>query len=293
MDNIISINFIYASQCLQTRLQNIATEMDRSPTTPDRYRDLTHQLGESFKDLQVIKEQAAAIFSAKNTLEVLEDKIISLYGRLETDLFYTEAVEIHQNAAAIHSGITNGIKSGKDTAKAIKELALRLETFKNKHCPSIEERQLIADAEHIMASTVAFLKGEPLENRQKPLQQGKIVFEEIDSFALSEMEEIMGITSLIYNRDLRQARSRYIQLPEAYKNRFLEHMEYLQATPFTDRFETIQALIALVNELVNNGESYLTPAQIDELFLGLSQECMEDETQDKVFSLRSKGSRSR
>jgi len=47
----------------------------------------------------------------------------------------------------------------------------------------------------------------------------------------------------------------------------------------------------MANERVRNGEGYPSRAQIDELFLGLSQVNVEEKKDpDKIFSLRSRAS---
>jgi hypothetical protein len=79
---------------------------------------------------------------------------------------------------------------------------------------------------------------------------------------------------------------RYHGLPEDHKRRFQNHMQQLTAKAFDDPLETMQALIATVNELVENGESYPSRDQIDQLFLGLSQATENERADGKIFSLK-------
>ena len=69
-----------------------------------------------------------------------------------------------------------------------------------------------------------------------------------------EVEELFDIAKAIYDRDFRQAKMRFSMLPEDHKRRFQSHMQNLMAKAFDDPLETMQALIATVNELVENGE---------------------------------------
>jgi hypothetical protein len=80
---------------------------------------------------------------------------------------------------------------------------------------------------------------------------------------------------------------RYNMLSDDHKRRFQRHMQNLTAKPFDDPLETMQSLIATANELVENGESYPTQHQIDQLFLGLSYATEEERRDGKIFSLKS------
>ena len=97
-----------------------------------------------------------------------------------------------------------------------------------------------------------------------------------------DVEELFDIARAVYNRDFRQAKMRYHTLSHDYQRHFEKHMQQLMAVPFDDALETIQALIATANELVENGESYPTSLEIDQLFLGLSQVNEEERIDDRA-----------
>lgn len=99
-----------------------------------------------------------------------------------------------------------------------------------------------------------------------------------------DIEELFDIARAVYNNDFRQAKMRFAGLPEEHRRRFDRHMQQLMGRPFVSTLETMQALIATANDLVENAEKYPTREAIDQLFMGLSQLDGEERTGGKIFS---------
>ena len=134
---------------------------------------------------------------------------------------------------------------------------------------------MIAEAELIMHRAQAHLDGHIV----KPKKERQILDEGFESVSAEEVGDLIDICFYLEKRDLKEARMRFHQLPQAHKNRFYEHMQNLNATAFTDLFETTQAFFAIANELAKNGNGYPTREEIAEFFAELPEHL---QTQDKM-----------
>jgi hypothetical protein len=285
MDNKIETDFIYQSQLVRASMQNIAGELAGSPTTDKKYHALNQRLDATLKIVHTIEEQSPFTLFAKSVADSLKNEIVTLYNRVTEEWVKNKVTQIQDKAARLENSIT----CGKVTAEAIQNLAFHVRSFKKDHLPCRQDRRLIAQAEKIMVRAHAFLQGGDVGFEvKKSHSECKLSDEEL---SIEEFEEFMVIASHIHNGDMTIAQVQYNQLSDEIKKRFLEHMRQLGKEPFADAFESTQALIAMANEVVQNGEGYPTRAQIDELFFGLSQVLAEEKKDpDKIFSLRSRES---
>ncbi len=284
MDNKITTDFIYQSQLVRASMQNIAGELAGSPTTDKKYHALNQRLDATLKIVHTIEEQSPFMLFAQSVADTLKKEIVTLYGRV-TDEWVKNKVNQIQNKAV---RLENSLVCGKVTAEAVQNLAFHVQSFKKDHLPCLQDRRAIAQAEEIMVRAHAFLQGDAMTDVKKSHSECKLCDEEL---AIEEFEKLMDIASHIHHGDMTNAKVEYNQLSDELKKRFLEHMQQLGKEPFADAFESTQALIAMSNELVQNGEGYPTHAQIDELFVGLSQVLAEEKKDpDKIFSLRSRES---
>ncbi len=274
MRSIKTSDFLDQSQWMHTRMQSIAGRLEASPATPMKFHKLTTELDEAYKVLNTIKKQPSSAFFTGSATETLEQNIVSLYGRVFNAWIKTEVTHIQHEAHALESSI----QTGKVTTKNTEKLADHIRAFKQDCCPSISDRRILAEAELTTVRAHAFLEGSPLPVQASPEDLGEIF--------PGELEDLMDLAASLYKYDFRQAKSRFAQLPQEHKRMINRHLQTLGANPFEDAVEMIQACIATVNELSQNGEGYPSKEEIDDLFMGLAQLDLEV-SGTKVFSLSS------
>ena len=269
---------LQGSRWLHSEVQNIEGEIANSSISLRKYQNLSKKLDHALEMLQTL-EKTSNIF-AKTQTQSLKEKVVNLYKNLEDGLVERKVSQIHQES--------NSLKKGPVSLKAVKTLETHINNLEKNHLTSIPHRRITADAKNSLLKAKAKLEGKPITKsiEAKPLQN-KTGFVEAIELLPGEIEELFDIAKAVYNKDIRQAKKRYHALPEDHKRRFHKHTQNLMAMPFDDPLETMQALIATVNELVNNGELYPSKSQVDQLFLGLSQLSLSENTGDKIFSLKS------
>lgn len=275
------VNPLSGSRWLHSEMLTIEGEIAQASISPKKYQSLCKKLNLASRKLQDL-EKTSDLF-AKAQTEYLKEKVVTLSRDLIDRLVEGEVTQIQHE--------TTSLKEGKITLKAIKLLETHIHHLEENHKTSIPHRRIVADAKHALMEAKAKLEGQPLTHHFDWLaKQNPVRFVEEIELLPGEVEEIFDIAKAVYNRDFRQAKMRYHTLPENHKRRFEKHMQTLMANPFDDPLETMQSLIATVNELVENGESYPTSQQIDQLFLGLSQVTEEERAEGKVFSFKSRES---
>lgn len=272
--------FLPGSQWLHTQVRTIEGELAQAPISPKKYQNLTKKLNDASRKLQNL-EKTSGVF-AKAQTDYLKEKVITLSKSLIDRKVETEVSQIQKESSDLKKKISQG---------AVKKLETHINQLEENHKVSIPHRLIVADAKQALVEAKAKLEGKPVSRHFDWLASQKNVrmLEEIELLP-GEVEELFDIAKAVYDRDFRQAKMRYSMLPEDHKRRFLSHMQNLTASPFDDADETIQALIATVNELVKNGESYPSRDQIDQLFLGLSQVNQQERAEGKIFAFRSKES---
>jgi hypothetical protein len=276
------INVPSSSRWLHSEVQTIEGEISHSSISPKKYQSLSKKLNLASQKLQDL-EKTSDIF-AKAQTEHLKEKVVSLSRDLVDRLVEGEVTQIQQESTSL--------KKGRVTPKAVKMLETHINHLEENHKTSIPHRRIIADAKHALLEAKAKLDGKPVINHFDWLagQKNTVQFVKEIELLPDEVEEIFDIAKAVYNRDFSQAKMRYHALPEDHKQLFQKHMQNLTAKPFDDPLETMQALIATVNALIKNGESYPDSRQIDQLFLGLSQVTEEDRVRGKIFLFKSRES---
>ena len=254
--------YLPGSRWLHTQVRSIEGELARSPISQKKYQDLTKKLNAASRELQVLEKKTSGVFAQAQT-NYLKEKVITLSKGLVDGLVERKVSQIQQESSSLKKRISQG---------AVKKLETHINQLERNHKTSIPHRRIIADAKHALLEAKAKLDGKPVTKHFDYLasQKNVRILGDIELLP-GEVEELFDIAKAIYDRDFRQAKMRFNMLPEDHKRRFQSHMQNLMAKPFDDPLETMQALIATVNELVENGESYPSRDQIDQLFLGLSQ----------------------
>lgn len=255
------VSQLTGSGWLQTEMQTIEGEIAKAKMSPRKYQLLSKKLDVACQKVQELGK-TKDVFS-KAQAEYLKEKVVTLAKDLVDRVVEGEVKQIQQESTSL--------KAGKVTRKAIKMLESHIGELEENHKTSIPHRRIIADAKHALLEAKAKLDGRTVARHFDWLAKQRPV-EFSDELALlpGEVEELFDIARAVYNRDMRQAKARFFTLPEDHKERFQTHIRNLTAKPFDDALETMQSLIATANELVENGESYPTSNQIDQLFLGLS-----------------------
>jgi hypothetical protein len=268
-------------QSVHSVVQTIAGEIATSSISLQKYQVLTRKLNDALETLKEIEgEEKAARLFAKAQAEYLKEQVVKLYGDLENGLVKKEISQIQEESSLL--------KQGNLTLKAIQQLETHITEIEENHLTLAPERRIIADAKQVLLEAKAKLEGKPVIKHFDFLASQKDLHQIEEAPLLpGEMEELLDIGRAVYNRDFRQAKMRYLSLHADHKYKFEAHMRNLMAVPFDDSLETIQALIATVNELLGNGEGYPTNSQIDRLFLGLSQ-CSSEEKEESVVPTEGK-----
>lgn len=286
----ISLNFVRGSQGLQSQLQSIKGQLDTIQSTR-QVTKLTRDLDRTCTALRDMKDKAQNVFgqSQQDYFGSLEDEIIHIYGRIEDALVARKVSQIQHEAESLKDSMAHGDPVD---AKAVNALKRHIFRFLKDYRPGLKDRQVINDARHALKEADLALKGKapdekPVAHFDWLVQQRDVrLIEEIE-LEPGQYEDLFDIAAMVYNGKLREARGAYNQLPENLKKTFHQHLRELTAVAFEDEVETIQALLATANQLVNNREPYPTSSQIDEIFMGLRNVTAEEEQSPVIFALKS------
>lgn len=275
---------VNGSQWLHTQVQAIAGEIAGSSISPKKYQDLSKKLDAAWETLQDLeaKNKASNLFF-KTQAEVLKEKFVNLYKELEDGFVRRAVIQIQEESDLL--------KTGKVSHQAVNRLENHISELENNHLPSIPERRVVADAKHALLEAKAKLEGKPIVKHIDWLakqQNVRFVEQTANELLPGEVEELFDIAKAVYKRDYREAKKRYAGISYDHQSRFISHMQQLMAKPFEDEIETIQALMATINDLVGNGEGYPSKDQIHQHFLGLSQlSALEEKSDRKIISFPS------
>ena len=257
------LNKVHKPRWLQVEVQTIAKEIECSSISPKKYQLLSKKLDDTLEALQGFetRDKTADVF-AKAQAEDLKEQVVKLYGDLEEGLVKREISQIKEESTSL--------RKGRLTLKAIKKLEVHIHTLEKNHLTSIPNRRIIADAKQALSEAKAKLAGKPIIHHFAALSQyPQVHFWEEIPLLPGDVEDLLDVARSVYNRDFREAKIGFATLPGAHKQRVENHLQHLMAKLFEDPLETMQALIATVNQLVENGEGYPTSSEIDKLFLGL------------------------
>lgn len=273
-----NVNKTGNAQWIQSEVQTIAGEIAHSPISQKKYQNLSKKLDKAFVSLQDLetKDKMESLFLQAQRGQ-LKEQMVKLYGDLESGLVKREVTQIQQESTSL--------RQGRLTSKAVKKLESHIAELEKNYLTSVPDRRILADARQALVEAKAKLAGRPLVNHFDLMASQKNVrFVEEVELLPGDIEELFDIARAVYNNDFRQAKMRFAGLPEEHRRRFDRHMQQLMGRPFVSTLETMQALIATANDLVENAEKYPTREAIDQLFMGLSQLDGEERTGGKIFS---------
>lgn len=237
---------------LHFKLQSLSEEIGRCFISPKAYEYFSKQLAAIEKDIQNLYQIDLSF--AKHSKEIL----ISLYRQLEDRLVEQEISLIRHRSEELKEQVTR---------KAIRILKQQIDDFEYHHRPAVADRQVVAEAKIVLKQAEKNLKKKknPSHLNWFSKQQTLLYL----GFYIEYTEELFEIASLLYNNQVSQAKHRFNLLPEEYKNRVRNNMDFLNTKIFENNFETIQSLIGTARELVGTQEGFPTKEEIDEIFLEL------------------------
>ena len=242
---------------LQLEVDTLTQEIEGSLISPKKYQVLSRKLDDTWEALNT---KTNNLF-AKSQAENLKEQLRKLYGDLEEKLVNREVSQIKEESSSL--------RQGRLTRKAIKNLESHITTLEERHCPSIPNRRIIAEAKQALLEAKARLEKLPVQHHFAMLASQASFPQEM--LVPGDVEDLFDIAKDMYNQDKKRAKSHFTALAEPYKRQVEAHLKYLGAQLFEDSTETIQALMATANDLVGNGQGYPTPNDIEQFFRDLKQ----------------------
>lgn len=252
MSQIKIDQFFIQSNSLHVQMQSVGTALSQPPLTTPRFHRLEKKLDNAAQALHTIEQRYFCYPIFQGAIDELGFELSSLSRRvLET--------WAHDEIEAIEREATQVLHAGKDAARAAHALRAHIDAFKQQYQPSLEERRILAQALDA-AANCAFLQ----------CAEARAIPTELTYFP-GEIEELMEIARLVYENEVWLARKHFRALPPELQRMVDMHLQQLGAEAFAHPLATIQALLASANDLVGNGESYPTAAEIEDLFTGLKE----------------------
>ncbi len=254
----VKINFKAASpHHLHIQVNTLCKQLEHPFISRKNARELSRKLDLIFAGLFEVGAQNVTLFE-KMAFQEIENKIISLYKRLDDAWIERQISEIQKEASSLKEALTLGIVS----AEAVDLLKQHIHEFTQDHRACIADRQVIADARRTieMATTPNFssVNQPAIHLLNDELEEG-------------QFEEILEIAHAFYDGKLIDAKRGYNQLPPHHQQRIQEHATFLGGVLFVDYWKTLQTLCATVNELVGNGELYPSQDLIEDIFTELNK----------------------
>ncbi|MES2121500.1 MAG: hypothetical protein V4492_01835 [Chlamydiota bacterium] len=277
----INVNFLFENtRWISTEVESIAGEIETSPISEKKYLDLSKRLDDTFRAIQNLEtQQKTSTLFARTQAQSLKETCVELSQHLENAFVNREISLIQNDSVALHHGGA--------TPEAIQKIEAQMNALLKNHALSIEQNKNLSEARRSIDLARIDMDGDggTIRHMEWLATQRNVNWVEMNDLIPEEIEELFDIGKWVFDRNLKQAKTRFQKLPESHKSQFQEHMRLLAAKPFEDVTETIQALIATANNLAGNGCTYPSVDQIDELYLGLIQINDEENASGKIFSL--------
>ncbi len=277
-----SRELVRVSELLVQKVELVEEKLHQFPViSPAAHENLFLELEQAQKDLKDLRAQVPLInvfsqIKINTLLEGLEDKIITLYGRLDNKWLDSEIGKINEAALHLEKVIETPLKASgaKEITALSKALKEHISWICENHRLLIKDRKVIAFAKNILKQAEDVASGK--KHLNTPVYVHNSIFTQAriqeHSFASSESDmdalELFEIADLFYQNKTQQALTQYNQLSEYPKKKVDFHLSGLKTGLFTEDKSMIQALIAAAFEISDSsdGEPVLTPSQIDTLF---------------------------
>lgn len=274
---------------------NAIEESLQRPVSPRTCHRLFHKLEATSHSLQGLQAQTVkttSIFQQSQAQHVneLQDKIVSLYGRAVDRKVDYQVEQIAEETS--HLERTLDTANPEELIRGSNLLQKHVRTLLHDHCLSRDKFPVIQRAKQTLDLAKQKLSGESASQPMRHFEwlatqapQAEFVEEAIE-FMPGEVEELFDIALLLHVHDLKQAKSRYNQLPEDTKTRIAKHMSALGGDLFRDENKTAIALVATAYELTGTSDVYLTNEEIQDLFTEATRLIAESERPSTPFDIR-------
>jgi hypothetical protein len=264
---------------LPTQIDSIEHALAQSRTlTPQTRNQLFHELDCANETLHALQEKAGAVadfshLQALQNLNGLQERIISLYGRVDDRFTDSEVGKIQEEAETLDTHLKQPLEKGNLTriSKEVDNLKRHIHTLCDSHRLLREDRRKIAMAQACVRNADAVLQGKPYQATLFPM--AALEFDPEADLAAVDLYEL---AELFYHHKTKAAQREFNQLPDWQKEIVFSHLKELgipSADPSLDMTKTVQALIATAHEISSSddGQLYLSLEEIDQTFLEARQ----------------------
>ena len=209
-----------------------------------------------------------------HNLEGLEEKIITLYGRIDHCWIDSEVSLIQEEAKNLSTVLHHPVKENfKNISRKVNSLKRHITSLCHDNRLLKKDRAVIALAQQTIKKAQALMEGKTFINQWNLLEIQDFFTNEIEEYDEMETDicELFDIADLFYQNDSKLALRKYNELSSYPKSRVQAHLRQLQVDTLdvsVDHLKMIQALIATAHELCQafDEEVYWTQEAIDLTF---------------------------
>jgi hypothetical protein len=208
-------------------------------------------------------------------LDQLKDKIITLYGNIDTRATDSEIEEIKDETYHLQQMIKTG--NPQEIAKDVSILSKHISTFCEGHQVSRKDRQVIVLAKQSLKTADTILRQKVIGQTVNQFNILSLLQTEIEKVEEDEeleptVMELFNVAELFYRFKLNEAKRAFNQLPESIKSKVRHHLSILENGIDIEKnlIKSVQALIATANEISQSDEEYLTIDEIHEMYKEIS-----------------------
>lgn len=271
---------ISISEQLPVKVGLIEQQLHYQPSLNLAGRTTLHsELEQISRSMQELRKSAVSVNDfAKSrinqNLEGLEDKIVTLYGRIDTVWIDSEIVTIEEETRELNSQLEQDAPNREEIAQEVNSLKKHINTLCRDHRLLKKDRKVIGLARASIKKAEAVLSNKILGNTFNQLNILALHTAPLDDVFLDEeidnqISELFPLAHLFYKNNVKEGVRGFNQLSEFEKARFQTHLRHLEASsldPAADCQKTAKALIALGYELSDScseeGEIYLSDAAL-------------------------------
>jgi len=209
-------------------------------------------------------------------LDGLDDKIVTLYGRIDTVWVDSEISTIAAETRALNAEMEQEAPNREEIVREVNQLKKHINTLCRDHRLLKKDRKVVGLARATIKRAEAVLTNKILGNTFNQLNLLALQARPLDDVYADEeideqVSELFPLANLFYKNNLKEAMRGFNQLSDFEKARFRSHLKQIGASslePADDCQKTAKALIALAYELSDScseeGEIYLSDAALDQ-----------------------------
>jgi hypothetical protein len=249
-------------------LKEIETSLLR-PVSPSKSHRIFHKLDTTSNCLQTMKEQAQKtcnIFqqSQQSHFQELEEKIVSLYGKIIDKKIDFQVNQIHDETHHLQETLESG--SEKEVKKECRLLKKHVDKLLDEHRLPQDKLPIIFKAKEILHQAHGH-KNDKIQNHFDFISENckpPIATEPNFDLLPEEIEELFDIALCFYQNKSKEGKTRFILMNGSIKDAVQEHASYLKITLFDEKSTTIQALLATAFELSGSHPFHMSIEEIEQ-----------------------------